>query len=99
MSKNSKSHRKHRYKKLIKHFPCRECITLPLCRNKYNVQTNVVSIIIDECSIIRDYLERQITPVKSNTKRTYKECTMVRQKEDIIRKFFRSFKLKDKAQL
>ena len=99
MSRNNKSHRKHRYKKLIKHFPCKECITLPICRNKYNTQRNVVSIIIDECSIINEYLERQITPVKSNTKRTYKECSVVREKENIIRKFFRSYKLKDKTQL
>lgn len=66
MSRNNKTHRKTRYKKLIKKFPCKECITLAICVNKFfdtydaYYYENRIQPMSDQCSLLREYIETDV---------------------------------------
>ena len=69
MSKNNKNRKLRRYKKYIKNFPCENCITLPICKARYeslNEHDNqyyrfsavtVIGTISDKCSLLSEYLD------------------------------------------
>lgn len=102
MSKNNKSHRKTRHKKLIKNFPCHNCITLPMCINKFwDIRTDQFHLhlghtlkqMTDYCSLLKDYIESDIhkAPRRKHSKfvaHSKPQFYNQRQREILSIKFF-----------
>lgn len=110
MSKNNKSHRKTRHKKLIKNFPCHNCITLPMCVNKFweiiskdftNHYNSTLKQMSDHCSILREYL---ITDVHQSPRRKHSKFVAhrkpqiynQRQREILSLDFFFAYNQKER---
>lgn len=110
MSRNNKSHRKTRKKKLIKPFPCKVCITLPMCINKFwdptqfdftYDYTRSLKRLKDKCSILADYIENDIhqAPHRKHSKFVAHRKPQLygqREREALTLKFFYAEGQKDR---
>lgn len=99
MSRNNKSHRKHRYKRIIKKFPCEDCITLPICMNippdEGRIYGGLIGHLTDKCSLLEEYIignsvPRQRASFKSRQMGLRSEMQTIRDREMHTIKFFAS---------
>lgn len=91
MSNNNKSKRKLYQKKIVNRFPCKECITLPICMNIEYKRNELIAQLISKCSLIDHYIIGNGTRKKSKD-RLYSQLTQMRERELYIINFFNSKK-------
>jgi len=65
MSKNNKNRKRQTHKKSIKHFPCINCITFPICRTLYkpnipNTEHKFLLALQTKCNKIEPYLTKTV---------------------------------------
>lgn len=100
MSRNNKSLRKTKYKRVVKPFPCKECLILPMCLNKFQqfqeqhtvYYQNVISKLADTCSLLKEYIEgernNRKTKRKVSRQHLHRSFDTMHRKETLVMDFF-----------
>jgi hypothetical protein len=107
MSKNNKNHKRIRQRKVINPFPCKDCITRPLCVNKYALKDEdppyqtfytthgLLKELTQHCQLLKQYLYEtdEMTPL--SYLKLGKSLEKIIQREKVVYNFFCATKNRD----